>query len=235
MVQQGKKGKGFGIGRIVLLASGVFLGGLLGDGTAAEPSRAQPAPGRDAAADPTTPVPAGVIVKGGKLSVSLRGARFQDVMDAISLQGGIEINVVGGAGQTTVTESFRGLPLEEGLVSLLRDKNFAFVYTVVEGERRVSRVIVTPRRSGQHSEAPPPTTVFRPESMPSTLDTLGAVPVQPPIRAMPFQPPIPPSPGVVAPSSAPPNVQDPTLPMGTTGLPQTPAPDAQRSGPEGVR
>src|SRR5438093_11798198 len=203
MVQEGKRGIGLWIGSLVLLAAWVFLGSMVGEGTAAEPSRAQPAPGRGAAADPTRPVPSGVIVKGGKLSVSLQGARFQDVMDAISLQGGIEISIVGGAGQTTLTESFRGLPLEEGLVSLLRDKNFAFVYSDVEGERRVSRVIVAPRRSGQHSESPPPTTVFRPESMPSTLDTLGAVPVQPPI---------PPSPGVVAPSSVPPNVQDPTLP-----------------------
>ena len=225
MVQQGKRGIGLWIGSIVLLASWVVLAAMVGDGTATEPSRAQPAPGRGAAADPTTPVPSGVIVKGGKLSVSLREARFQDVMEAISLQGGIEISVVGGAGQTTLTASFRGLPLEEGLVSLLQDKNFAFVYSEVEGERRVSRVIVTPRRSGQHSEGPPPTTVFRPESMPSTLDTLGTVPVQPPIGAMPFQPPIPSSPGVV---------EDPTLPMGTTGLPQTP-PGAQRRGPEGVR
>ena len=151
MVQQGKRGIGLWIGSIVLLASWVVLGDMVGDGTAAESSRAQPAPSRGAAADPTTPVPSGVIVKGGKLSVSLQGARFQDVMEAISLQGGIEISVVGGAGQTTLTASFRGLPLEEGLVSLLQDKNFAFVYSEVEGERRVSRVIVTPRRSGQHS------------------------------------------------------------------------------------
>jgi hypothetical protein len=235
MVQQGKRGIGLWIGSLVLLASSPFLGGMVGEGRAAEPFRAQPAPGRGAATDPTTPVPSGVVVKGGKLSVSLQGARFQDVMEAISLQGGIEISVVGGAGQTTLTESFRGLPLEEGLVSLLRDKNFAFVYSNVEGERRVSRVIVTPRRSGQHPEAPPSTTVFRPESMPSTLDTLGTVPVQPPIGAMPFQSPIPPSPGVVAPLSVPPNVEDPTLPMETTGLPQTSPLGAQRRGPEGVR
>src|SRR5207253_2868869 len=76
MVQQGKRGIGLWIGSIVLLAFWVVLEGMVGDGMATELSRAQPAPGRGAAADPATPVPSGVIVKGGKLSVSLRGARF---------------------------------------------------------------------------------------------------------------------------------------------------------------
>lgn len=214
MVRQGKRGNGLGIGSIALLASGVLLGGMVGEGTAAEPSRTQPAPGRTATAHPTTPVSSGVIVEGGKLSVSLRGAKLQDVMKAISLQGRIEISVVGEAGQTTLTESFTGLPLEEGLVSLLRDKNFAFVYSDVEGERRVSRVIVTPRRRRQPAEAPPPTTVSQPENTIDALDTQATIPV--PI-------PIPPATGVFVPPSAPANEQNLTLPAGNPGLFPTPS------------
>ncbi|MGH7228487.1 MAG: hypothetical protein ACREIH_04660 [Nitrospiraceae bacterium] len=209
MAQEGQRRNGLGIGRLALLASGVFLGGLLAEDTGAEPSRTQPAPGRTATAHPTTPASTGVIVEGGKLSVLLRGAKFQDVMDAISLQGGIEISVVGEAGQTTLTESFTGLPLEEGLVSLLRDKNFAFVYSVVEGERRVTNVIVTPRRSSQPAEARPPTTVFLPE------DTGAAIDIQ---RETPVAPPIPPASGVFVPPSAPPRAPEPGPPAGNPGL-----------------
>jgi hypothetical protein len=209
MAQQGKRENRLGIGGLALLASGVLLGGFLGEGTAAEPSRTQPTPGRTATAHPTRPVSEGVIVEGGKLSVSLRGARFQDVMEAISRQGGIEISVVGEAGQTTLTESFTGLPLEEGLVSLLRDKNFAFVYSVVEGERRVTKVIVTPRRSGQPAEAPPPTTVFPSE------DTGEAIDIQ---RETSVAPPIPPATGVFVPPSAPPRAPEPGPPVGNPGL-----------------
>ena len=209
MAQQGKRRNGLGIGGLALLASGVLLGGMLAEDTAAEPSRTQPAPGRTATAHPTKPVSAGVIVEGGKLSVSLRGARFQDVMDAISLQGGIEISLVGEAGQTTLTESFTGLPLEDGLVRLLWDKNFAFVYSVVEGERRVTNVIVTPRRSGQPAEAPPSTTVFLPE------DTGAAIDIQ---RETSVAPPIPPATGVFVPPSAPPRAPEPVPPAGNPGL-----------------
>ncbi len=214
MVQQSKRGNGLGIGSVALLASGVLLGGVVGEGTAAEPSRTQPAPGRTATLHPTTTVSSGVVVQGGKLSVSLRGAKFQDVMEAISLQGGIEISVVGEAGQTTLTESFTGLPLEEGLVSLLRDKNFAFVYSNVEGERRVSRVIVTPRRSGQPAEAPPPTTVSQPEDMRDALGTQATAPVPSPG---------PPATGVFVPPSSPASEQNLTPPVGNPGLFPTPS------------
>ncbi|MGH7204668.1 MAG: hypothetical protein ACREI2_00505 [Nitrospiraceae bacterium] len=209
MVRQSKRGHGLRIGSIALLASGVLLGGMVGEGTAAEPARTQPAPGRTATVHPTTPVSSGVIVEGGKLSVSLRGAKFQDVMEAISLQGGIEISVVGEAGQTTLTESFTGLLLEEGLVSLLRDKNFAFVYSDVEGERRVSRVIVTPRRSGQSVGTPPPTMISNPEDTRDALDAQVTAPVPPPV---------PPATGVFVPPPAPASEQNLTPPAGIPGL-----------------
>ena len=214
MVPHGMTGNVLGISRIALLASGLLLGGMPGEGAAVEPSRPQPPPGRTATVNPTTPGSSGVIVAGGKLSVSLREARFQDVMEAIGEQSGIEISIVGEVGQTTLTESFSGLPLEEGLISLLRDKNFAFAYSDVEGERQVTRVVVTPRRSGQPVLAPPPTTVPLPESTRSTLDTLGAMPVEPPI---------PPSPGVVAPSSSPAPMQGQIPPVGNPTVSPTPS------------
>lgn len=209
MVRQSKRGDGLWIGSIALFASGVLLGDMVSEGTAAEPSRTQPAPERGATSHPTTPVSSGVIVEGGKLSVSLRGAKLQDVMEAISLQGGIEISVVGEAGQTTLTESFTGLPLEEGLVSLLRDKNFAFAYSEVEGERRVTRVIVTSRRRGQPAETPPPTMFSEPEDTTDALDTQATAPVPPPVS---------PATGVFVPPSAPANEENLTPPAGIPGL-----------------
>ena len=212
MVSHGMRGNVLGVSRIALLASGLLLGGMPDEGAAVEPSRPQPTPGRTATVLPTTPGSSDVIVAGGKLSVSLREARFQDVMEAIGEQSGIEISIVGEVGQTTLTESFSGLSLEEGLISLLRDKNFAFAYSDVEGERQITRVVVTPRRSGQPALALPPTTVPLPESTRSTLDTLGAMPVEPPI---------PPSPGVVAPSSSPARTQDQSPAAGNPAVPPT--------------
>src|SRR5262245_42923615 len=59
--------------------------------------------------------PAAVTMDAGTLSVSLREARLHDVMEAIARLSGIEFILAGQSGQTTVTDSFRKLSLEDGL------------------------------------------------------------------------------------------------------------------------
>lgn len=85
-----------------------------------------------------------VSTEGGRLSVSLQEARLLDVMDAIGRQGGIEIHLIGDAGEVRLTDSFVSLPLEEGLVRLLRGKNYGFVYSDAGSRRRISYVLVVP-------------------------------------------------------------------------------------------
>ncbi len=97
-----------------------------------------------AATKPAQTAPLIVIVDEGKLSVTLWNAKFPDVMETIAKQSGIEIHLLGDAGQTTLSESFAGLPLEEGLLSLLRGKDFALVYSGTGSGRRVVRVIINP-------------------------------------------------------------------------------------------
>lgn len=107
---------------------------------------------------PVRPVPPGqpgqaaVMVDGGKLSVSLREAGFREVMEAIARQAGMKVSFLGEVGQATLTASFVGLPLEDGLRRLLRGTDHAFVYTGTGAARRVSQVFVL---SG--SAAQPPT------------------------------------------------------------------------------
>ena len=95
------------------------------------------------------PVQSAVTVENGKLSVSLREARFRDVMEAIARQGGIRIRFIGQGGQATLTDSFAGLPLEGGLRRLLRGMNYVFVYWGTEPEPRVAQVFVMSGRGAQ--------------------------------------------------------------------------------------
>jgi len=88
------------------------------------------------------PVSATVTMDDGKLSVSLREARFYDVMDAIAQQTGIQITFVGRATQVPLTESFSGLSLEDGLRRLLRGKNYMFMYSGTGAKSRIASVFV---------------------------------------------------------------------------------------------
>jgi hypothetical protein len=90
-------------------------------------------------------MPSTVTMDGGKLSVSLREARIHDVMEAIARQSGIQIIFVGQAAQATLTESFSGLPLEDGLRRLLRGKNYMLMYSGTERESRIAKVFVMSR------------------------------------------------------------------------------------------
>jgi hypothetical protein len=92
-----------------------------------------------------------VTIDGGKLSVSLREAKLHDVMEAIARQSGIQIICVGQAAQATVTESFSGLPLEDGLRRLLRGKSYMLMYAETERESRITKVFVM-SRTGEPAE-----------------------------------------------------------------------------------
>jgi hypothetical protein len=83
-----------------------------------------------------------VTIDDGKLSVSLREARLHDVMEAIARQSGIQITLVGQAAQATLTESFSGLPLEDGLRRLLRGKSYVLMYSGTGGASRITKVFV---------------------------------------------------------------------------------------------
>lgn len=99
-----------------------------------------------------------VTIEGGKLSVWLREAKVRDVMEAIARQSGIEIIFVGQAAQTTLTESFSGLPLEDGLRRLLRGKSYMLMYSETERESRITKVFVLFRTDepGEEAGEPPP-------------------------------------------------------------------------------
>lgn len=92
-----------------------------------------------------------VTIDGGKLSVSLREARIHDVMEAIARQSGIQIIFVGQTAQATLTGSFSGLPLEDGLRRLLRGMSYVLMYSETERESRISKVFVI-SRTGEPAE-----------------------------------------------------------------------------------
>jgi hypothetical protein len=94
-------------------------------------------------------VQSAVTVDGGKLSVSLSEARFHDVMAAIARQSGIQIISVGQVTPATLTESFSGLSLEDGLRRLLRGKNYVLTYSGTEREGRITKVLVMSRSGDQ--------------------------------------------------------------------------------------
>jgi hypothetical protein len=94
-------------------------------------------------------VQSAVTVDGGKLSVSLREARFHDVMEAIARQSGIQIISVGQVTPATLTESFSGLSLADGLRRLLRGKNYVLMYSRTEREGRITKVLVMSRSGDQ--------------------------------------------------------------------------------------
>jgi len=97
------------------------------------------------------PEQATVTVYGGTLSVSLQEAGLREVMEAISRQAGIKVSFLAAVGQTTLTTSFVGLPLEDGLRRLLQGLNYAFAYTETGVGRQIGQIFVM---SGAPDQSP---------------------------------------------------------------------------------
>ena len=98
-----------------------------------------------------------VAVADGKLSVMLVDAPLRDVMARIARQSGVTIRVAGADHPVKLTDSFVGLPLEDGLRRLLRGGSHVFVYSDSGPNPRLEQVIVMSIRSGEpevHGEAP---------------------------------------------------------------------------------
>jgi hypothetical protein len=84
------------------------------------------------------PLPVEATIDDGKLSVSLREARFSDVMDATARQTGIQITFAGPAVQVHLTDSFSGPSLEGGLRRILRGQN----YSGTGAKSKIARILV---------------------------------------------------------------------------------------------
>ena len=110
---------------------------------------------------PLQPAQSAVVVEGGRLSVLLKEAELHDVMEVIARQGGIEISFIGEVGQAILTESFVGLPLEEGLVRLLGGKNYALVYSDTGPRRQITQVMVLPRHEDRSEGSGRPTVTIK--------------------------------------------------------------------------
>ncbi|MBN1625276.1 MAG: hypothetical protein JW944_02025 [Deltaproteobacteria bacterium] len=70
----------------------------------------------------------GVQYKDGLLSVNIRNASLKEFLKIISEKTGVEIYVF-GAKEGSITANFTGKSLEKGLSSILRDCNFAIVFS----------------------------------------------------------------------------------------------------------
>jgi len=142
--------RGQGVMVWALMVVGLLTGSMPGAAQAARQHEAQLVQGQRPHQPPAGPVlsrpvqagQATVTVDGGMLSVSLREVGLREVMAAIARQAGLQVSFLGAVGQTTLTASFVGLPLEDGLRRLLRGLDYAFVYTGTGAARRVGQVFV---------------------------------------------------------------------------------------------
>ena len=87
-------------------------------------------------------LPLAVSIDDEKLSVSLREARFYDVMDAIAHQTGIQITFAGPATQVPLTDFFSGVSLEDGLRRLLRGQNYIILYSGSGAKSKIARILL---------------------------------------------------------------------------------------------
>ena len=74
-------------------------------------------------------------------------------MEAIARLSGIQVVLAGQSSQTTVTDSFRKLSLEDGLRRLLKATNYIFIYSATTHESRLARVFVIARSGARVQEA----------------------------------------------------------------------------------
>jgi len=94
-----------------------------------------PAPEQQEASDaPAVPTPQSRInvdLKDDLLSVDLYEADFRSVLQALSVKGGIKVDMAGDIGKRKLTTKFSGIDLERGilrLMTLMKEKNYTLKY-----------------------------------------------------------------------------------------------------------
>lgn len=106
---------------------------------------------------PAGPPASTVLVKDGRLSVSLRTAKLTDVLARISADAGIAIVEVEDLSRFRISASFADLPLEEGLRRLLQNFDvFTFVGVGRTPPATLQAVWVYPRGRGRGVAPVPP-------------------------------------------------------------------------------
>lgn len=76
------------------------------------------------------------------LTVALEDADLHEVLKIIADQAGFIIEIIGKNRQRKLTEQFDDVPIAEGLDQLLRDVNYAIVYSNTESPRRIERIFL---------------------------------------------------------------------------------------------
>lgn len=118
------------------LGSGVaFTVALLGSSS---PATEAAGPGPVPRAAPLPPAPL-VDVRGGRVTVDLRDAELEDVLEQIAARAGFRLEIAGELGSVTV--AFRGLPLEHALRRLAQEHGLMLVYSAAGDGRAETRLL----------------------------------------------------------------------------------------------
>lgn len=119
-----------------------------------------PAPAQQETADTAVAVPQPRItidLKDDLLSVDLYEADFGSVLQAISVKGGIKVDMSGDIGKRKLTTKFSGIELERGilrLMTLMKEKNYTLKY---DNKGRVNLIEIyaaSPAVAGPSKTAP---------------------------------------------------------------------------------
>jgi subtilisin family serine protease len=90
-------------------------------------------------------------VSGGLVSLEAKEAGLSGILEELSRKTGVEI-VMGAPVDTAVTVSFQGMPLDEALAKLTRNRGIVFSRDKEGGTCRISKVVVLPS-SGDDTDA----------------------------------------------------------------------------------
>ena len=123
------------------LATLAALGASLGStpvGKASEPDR--PAPSLEQ--PPRPPGTDQITVRDQRMTLNVQGGSLRAVLAAVAERSGIDIRFVGEGDRTIGRQSFADVPLEKGLRQLLRETQYAFVYSGKEPDSKIAHVVV---------------------------------------------------------------------------------------------
>lgn len=106
-----------------------------------------------------------VTVEDGKLSISVRQAKFVDVINTVSQQSGIKFKLLGEI-KDNFSDTFERLPLEQGLMRLMGGQNYICVYSAKGSKSILTHVIVLPPTEGIPSPPTPPASALKENKIP---------------------------------------------------------------------
>jgi hypothetical protein len=94
-----------------------------------------------------------IALQGNRLSVTAHHVSWETVVKELERQTGIVIRLDGRLTRT-LTQDFKGLPLEQGLRRLFRQANLVFFYAATHGvsEARLTRLWLLPKAGGTGAE-----------------------------------------------------------------------------------